>query len=84
MVREFLAQIEPLRLTGSPPATPAGWRRWSWLVAGLAAVAIVYVTEHVLDLPQVGSFVSATLGCLFVAWLAYMALAGELGDETTR
>jgi hypothetical protein len=81
MVRELLAQIEPLRLTASPPGTPARWRRWSWL---LAAAAILFVAEHFLGLSKVSSFTSAAVLCLLVAGMAYRALAGELGDETTR
>lgn len=83
VVRELLAQIEPLRLTASPHGKPTRRWKWSWLVVGLV-VAIIFVTEHVLNLSKVGSFVSSAVACLFVAWLAYMALAGALGDETTR
>jgi hypothetical protein len=82
MVRELLAQIEPLRLTASPHGKPARQRRWPWLIAGL--VALLIVAENVFDLPKVSSFVSYAAVCLLVAWIAYKALAGELGDETMR
>ena len=82
MVRELLAQIEPLRLTASPHGKPARRRRWPWLIMGL--VALLIVAEYVFELPKVTSFVSSAAVCLLVAWIAYRALAGELGDETTR
>lgn len=82
MVRELLAQLEPLRLTASPHGRPARREKWSWLVVGL--IVILIVAEQVFDLPKVSSFVSSAAVCLLVAWIAYKALAGELGDETTR
>jgi hypothetical protein len=82
MVRELLAQIEPLRLTASPHGKPARRGTWSWLVVGL--IVILIVAEHVFDFPKVSSFLSSAAACLLVAWIAYKALAGELGDETTR
>jgi hypothetical protein len=82
MVRDLLAQIEPLRLTASPHGKPARRRKWPWLVVGL--FAILMVAEYVFELPKVSSFVSTAAVCLLVAWIAYKALAGELGDETNR
>jgi hypothetical protein len=82
MVREHLAQIEPLRLTASSHGKPARLRKWSWLAVGL--IVMLIVTEHVFDLPKASSFASSAAACLLVAWIAYKALAGELGDETTR
>jgi hypothetical protein len=82
MVRELLAQIEPLRLTASPHGKAARRAKWSWLVVGL--IVILILAENVFDLPKVSSFVSSAAACLLVAWIAYKALAGELGDETTR
>jgi hypothetical protein len=81
MVRELLAQIEPLRSTASPQDKLVRGK-WSWLVVGL--IVILILTENVFDLPKVSSFVSSAAACLLVAWIAYKALAGELGDETTR
>ena len=45
---------------------------------------ILIVAEYVFDLSNVSSLVSSVAVCLLVAGLAYVALAGELGDETTR
>lgn len=84
MVREFLAQVEPLRLTATPHRKPARWRRLSWLGVGLAAAVILILSGQVFDLPKVGSFASSAVICLLVAWLVYKALAGEIGDETNR
>jgi hypothetical protein len=83
MVRELLAQIEPLRLTASPHGKPARrGKRW-WLVVGLAAIILI-VAGDVVGLPKVSSYFSYAVIGLVVAWMAYVALAGELGDETTR
>ncbi len=82
MVRELLAQIEPHRLTASPHGKPARRRNLAWLVVGLTTMLIV--AEYVFELPKVSSFVSSAVICIFVAGMAYVALAGELGDETNR
>jgi hypothetical protein len=84
MVREFLAQIEPPLVTASRYDKLARRGKWSWLIVGLAVFAVLFVIEHILDLSRVSSFVSYAVICLFVAWLAYKALAGEIGDETMR
>jgi hypothetical protein len=84
MGREFLAQIEPLRLTASPHGKPTRRGKRSWLSLGLIAAAILILTGQVFGLPKLSSFGSSALICLLVAWMAYVALAGKLGDEATR
>lgn len=84
MVREVLAQIEPIRLTETPHGRPASPRKSSWLTVGLVAVAGLVVIGHAFDSPELSSFVSTAVVVLLVAGAAYVALAGELGDETTR
>ena len=84
MVREFLAQIEPMQLTASPHGKPVRCKKVSWWRVGLAVAVALIVIGHIFGWPEMSSFVSCAVIVLLVAGMAYVALAGELGDETTR